>query len=214
VIAPALNVLTPDAAKNLEAYVRGGGHLILGRRSGMKDGNNSLWTQRQPGPLSELLGARVEQFYALTGPVPVSGEWGKGEDNIWADQLRIVSPDTQILMRYGKSNGWLDGQPAAVVRHVGAGSITYIGINLNSSVLEAASHWMLKEANLAPDFPEQSKDIDVAIRSGNGKRIYILTNYSEDQQTIKLPAAMEDILNGGKVSEVTLPQYGVAILEK
>ncbi|HEY8997914.1 MAG TPA: beta-galactosidase, partial [Edaphobacter sp.] len=32
VVAPALNVLTPEAAKNLEAYVRGGGHLVLGQR--------------------------------------------------------------------------------------------------------------------------------------------------------------------------------------
>jgi beta-galactosidase len=214
VIAPALNMLTPEAAKNLEAYVRGGGHLILGQRSGMKDANNSLWTQRQPGPLAELLGARVEQFYALNRPVPVIGAWGKEQDNIWADQIHVVSPDTQVLMRYGKSNGWLDGQPAAVVRHVGAGSITYIGTQLNTPVWDAASHWMMKEANIDPEFSGLSSDVDLAIRSGEEKRIYILTNYGEAPQTIKLPSAMEDVLNGGRITEVTLAQYAVAVLKK
>jgi beta-galactosidase len=214
VIAPALNVLTPKAAKNLEAYVRGGGHLILGQRSGMKDANNSLWAQRQPGPLAKLLGARVEQFYALTGPVPISGVWGNGEDGTWADQIRISSPETQVLMRYGKSNGWLDSQPAAVTRRVGAGSITYIGTQLSSSILDMASQWMRKEANLDSDLPEQPSGIDVAIRSGNGKCIYILTNYSEESKTVRLPTAMQDVLDGGRVSEVTLKQYGVAVIER
>ena len=116
VIAPALNVLTPEAAKNLEEYVRRGGHLVLGQRSAMKDADNSLWVQRQPGPLADLLGARVEQYYALTSSVPASGVWGNTSDSIWADQLRVLSTDTQVLMHYGPSNGWLDDQPAAVTR--------------------------------------------------------------------------------------------------
>ena len=77
VLAPALNVLTPAAAQNLKAYVEAGGHLVLGQRSAMKDEDNSLYPQRQPGPLADLLGARVEQFYALLKPVPVEGNLGK-----------------------------------------------------------------------------------------------------------------------------------------
>ncbi len=72
VVAPALNLLTPQAVANLEAYVRNGGHLVLGTRSAMKDEDNSLFPQRQPGPLVDLLGARVEQFYALDKPVPLT----------------------------------------------------------------------------------------------------------------------------------------------
>src|SRR5206468_1144242 len=124
VVAPALNLLTSAAVKNLEAYVRGGGHLVLSQRSAMKDEDNSLYPQRQPGPLAELLGARVEQWYALEAPVPVEGEWGAGTSTQWAEQIGVKSPETKVLARYGKSNGWLDGQPAAVTRKVGKGSIT------------------------------------------------------------------------------------------
>ena len=121
VIAPGLNVLSDAAAKNLISYVQGGGHLVLGQRSGMKDDDNSLQVERQPGPLAELLGGRVEQYYALTDPVPVEGKWGTGECPLWAELLSMKDSDTEVLMRYGKSNGWLDGQPAAITRRVGKG---------------------------------------------------------------------------------------------
>lgn len=213
VVAPALNVLTPEAAKNLEAYVRGGGHLVLGQRSGMKDQDNSLWTQRQPGPLAPLLGARVSQWYALDTTVPVSGEWGTAEDTIWAEPLEVTSPETRVLMRYGKSNGWLDGQPAAVTRRVGKGSITYIGAALDKPAMERATKWMLDEAGLKPLMPDLPEGVDLAMRSGDGKRVLILTNYNAAEQTISLPESMKDILGGGEKRSVTLPQYGVAVLQ-
>jgi beta-galactosidase len=52
----------------------------------------------------------------------------------------------------------------------------------------------------------------LAIRSGNGKRIFIFTNYGDSPCTIALPSPMEDVLMGGTVSSVTLPQYGVVVL--
>ena len=212
VVAPALNLLTPEAAKNLEAYVRGGGHLVLTQRSAMKDEDNTMYPQRQPGPLAELLGARVEQWYSLDKPVSIDGEWGTGENPIWAEQLRVSSPDTRTLMRYGKSNGWLDGQPAAVTRSVGKGSITYIGAGLDGKTMKSAARWMMREAGLDPVMSDLPEDVDLAIRSGNGQRVLIFTNYGVSPRTIVLPGPMEDVLMGGTVSSVILPQYGVAVL--
>jgi beta-galactosidase len=212
VVAPALNLVTPEAAKNLEAYVRAGGHLVLTQRSAMKDEDNSLYPQRQPGPLAELLGARVEQWYALDRPVPIDGEWGSGENLMWAEQLSVRSPETKVLMRYGKSNGWLDGQPAAVTRPVGQGSVTYIGARLEGETMKAAAKWMMGKAGLDPIMGDLPDDVDLAIRSGNGKRVYILTNYGVSPRTVALPSIMEDVLVGGRVSSVTLPQYGVVVL--
>ena len=214
VVAPALNLIKPEAAKNLEAYVRNGGNLVLGPRSGMKDEDNGLWPQRQPGPLADLLGANVAQFYALESTVPVSGDWGSGEDDLWAEQLSITSPDTKALMTYGKSNGWLDDQPAAVTRKLGKGSITYIGASLDPAAMKRAAAWMLSNAGLAPVLPNIPEGVDVAIRSGDNKRILILTNYNEQPTTIALPSEMHDVLAGTTTSSVTLPQYGIAVLQQ
>ena len=50
--------------------------------------------------------------------------------------------DDEVLMRYGKSNGWLDGQPAAITRKVGKGRITYIGAWLDPKTMAQAAKWM------------------------------------------------------------------------
>ncbi len=216
VVAPALNVITPAAARNLADYVRNGGHLVLGERSGMKDEDNTLYPQQQPGPLAELLGAKVAQWYAIanSGPdstVPLTGVWGAATGKLWAEQLTPLAPDTKVLMTYGKYNGWLDGQPAAVTRRVGKGTITYIGFALDSTTGAAAAKWMLDDAGIAAAMPVP-EGVDLAIRSGNGKHIYILTNYAAGPRTITLPSSMQDILTGTTAATITLPQYGVAVL--
>ena len=213
VVAPALNVLTPIASANLKAYVLGGGHLVFLQRSAMKDQDNTLYPQRQPGPFADMLGARVEQWYALDKPVPIDGTWGPGEDTVWAEQLGITSPDTKTLMTYGKSNGWLDGRPAAVTTKVGAGRITYIGAALSGSTLQHAAAWMLDTSGIRPVLPGLPSTIDAGILTGNGKRILILTNYAAEPATLPLPSPMTDLLTGSTVSTVTLAHYGVAVLQ-
>ncbi len=161
-----------------------------------------------------LLGARVEEFYALDATVPLSGDWGEAHDDLWAELLGVKSPDTKVLMRYGKSNGWLDGQPAAVTRKVGRGSITYIGASMDAAALKRAAAWMLSDAGLAPVLANVPEGVDVGIRSGDNKHIVILTNYNAQPVTIALPSAMHDVLAGGTTSSVTLAQYGVAVLQQ
>ena len=121
VVAPSLNVLPKDLADHLLEYVRQGGHLVLGPRSGMKDEFNALLPQRQPGFLVDALGGRVEQYYALEKDVPVSGALGSGEASIWAEQLKSQAPGDEVLLQYGRSNGWLDDQPAIITRSLREG---------------------------------------------------------------------------------------------
>ena len=212
VIAPGLNVLSDAAAKNLEAYVRGGGHLVLGQRSAMKDDDNGLQVDRQPGPLGSLLGGRVEQYYALTEPVPTEGPWGIGECKLWAELLSAREKDAEVLLRYGKSNGWLDGQPAAITRRVGKGRITYIGAWLDPKTMESASKWMASISSVRTPLPNVPEGVEVSVRQGGQGSIFILVNLSKQSRTITLPTAMNDVLEGGSKNSVTLPVYGVAVL--
>jgi beta-galactosidase len=78
--------------------------------------------------------------------------------------------------------------------------------------MKAAAQWMMKEAGLNSIMSDLPADVDLAIRSGNGKRVFIFTNYGVSPRTIALPRSMQNVLKGGTVSSVTLPQYGVAVL--
>ena len=150
VVAPGLNVLSEAAANNLIAYVRQGGNLVLGQRSGMKNSDNGLQPERQPGPLVLLLGGRVDQYYALINPVPVSGQFGDNTSKLWAELLSTSSPDTKVLETYGKSNGWLDGKPAIITRKVGRGSITYVGAWMDEAGMAKLAQWMTEMSGVTP----------------------------------------------------------------
>lgn len=217
VVAPGLEVISDADAKNLIAYVRNGGHLVLGQRTGMKNEDNGLWLEREPGPLAELLGGRVDQFYAIDDKpgdtVPVTGKWGDTTSQIWAEQLSTSAPDTDVLMRYGKSNGWLDGQPAAITRKVGKGSITYIGAWMDEPAMFNAAKWMIEASGVTPAFGPVPDGVDIYPREGNGKKIFILVNFSQAPQTVTLPSTMHSILDDKDITSVSLDHYGVAVLQ-
>ncbi len=216
VVAPGLNVLSDAEAKNLIDYVQNGGNLVLGQRSAMKDADNSLQVERQPGPLVSLLGGRVEQYYALIDPVPVSGTWStaaaRSTSKEWAELLSTSSPDTRVLMRYGKSNGWLDNQPAAITRKVGKGSITYIGAWLDPATMATAAKWMTSMSGVKAKFGPVPTGVDVYPREGANGKVFILVNFAKTPQTITTPTPMHDVLKGGTVHTLQLPTYGVSVL--
>ena len=212
VVAPGLNVLSEPNAQHLIEYVRNGGHLVLGQRSAMKDDDNGLWPQRQPGPLTGILGGRVEQYYALVDAVPIDGEWGQGQSSMWAELLSATDSDVEVLMRYGKSNGWLDGQPAAITRKVGRGRITYIGAWLDPQTVKQAATWMTDINGVKPALGPVPDGVEVSPRYGAKGAVYVLVNFAKTPQIVKLPSAMQDVLNGGITQSVTLPHYGVAIV--
>ena len=212
VAAPSLNVISPELAHRLAAYVEQGGHLLLGPRSGMKDAYNALNPERQPGPLAATLGGRVEQFYPLLDDVPVAGAWGAGRATIWAELLSTAAPDTRVELRYGAANGWLDGQPAALTRPVGRGTITYLGAVLDPGLMHAAAQALVAAAGVdSPTLPVPA-GVEVCRRVGAGREVYVVLNFSHEPAAMDLPRAMDDVLHGGRVRHLDLVPYGVAVL--
>jgi beta-galactosidase len=212
VVAPSLNVLAKDLGDHLLEYVRNGGQLVLGPRSGMKDEFNALLPQRQPGYLADALGARVEQYYALEKEFPVFGTWGSGTASIWADQLKTRVPDAEPLLQYGKSNGWLDDQPAAVTRSYGKGRITYIGAILDDKLMAVAAEWMVQKSGVIPVFGALPEGVEVSRRMGGGKQVFILINYAQESRRVGLPHPMKALLDNKQEETLELAPYGVSVL--
>jgi beta-galactosidase len=212
VVAPDLNLIPEDVANHLLDYVSHGGQLVLGPRSGMKDQYNALLPQRQPGLLADVLGGRVEQYYALEKDFPVTGAWGSGTSTIWAEELKASAPETDVLMTYGAANGWLDGQPAVISRAYGKGRITYIGTVLDDKTMAAAAVWMAAKSGIASSFGPVPDGVDVCRRVGAGKQIYVLVNFKRETQRVTFPHAMKQLLGGDDISAIDLPAYGVEVL--
>ena len=214
VVAPGLNVIPQDLARRLAAYVRGGGHLILGPRSGMKDEYDRLNVQRQPGPLVPVLGGRVQQYYALDSRVAVSGPAGAGTASVWAEALQPLAAQTRVILRYAPNSSWLSGQPAALRRTYGRGEITYLGALLDPDLMDRLLRRALATARVPSFKTILPPDVELMRRWGGGREITILINHGAAPRTISLPEAMRDVLHAGpEVRQVTLGAQGVAVLE-
>ncbi|UJB14781.1 beta-galactosidase [Xanthomonas translucens] len=214
VVAPSLNVLSEVQAQRLKAYVERGGHLVLGPRSAMKNADNGLQPQRQPGPLGELLGGRVQQFYALDKPIPVAGAAGQGSAKIWAEQLQARAAQTEVPLRYGQANGWLDGAPAVLTRRVGKGRISYVGAWLDDATLDRLTGDWLRDAQVRVPLADVPQDVEVGVRSDGRRRVLVLINHGSDAQQVRLPAPMRSLLDTGAASDmVQLAPEDVAVLD-
>jgi beta-galactosidase len=213
VVAPDLNVISPELAAHLLTYVKHGGNLLLGPRSGMKDEHDALNVERQPGPLVAALGGRVEEYYALVAKVPVSGELGAGTAALWAERLSTHAPDDLVLLRYGRSDGWLDGQPAMITRRVGKGRISYLGAVLDPALMDRVMTWATTGAQVKAEFGPVPDEVEVCRRVGLGYTVFVLINHGSAPAEVILPGKMEDLLNGGSVTRVRLESQGVEALE-
>jgi len=213
VVAPHLNILTEETARHLLEYVRAGGHLVLGPRSGMKDAANALLPSRQPGDLlGAALGGEAVQWYASKIRSCLRAI-GNGESRIWAERLDATAPDTEALLRYGPSNGWLDGNPAILSRRVGQGRITYVGAYLDDRLMDSLAAWLVEKSGVKPPFGKVPPGVEVCRRVGPANEIFILINHTAEAKSITLPSPMRDPLKGGTAGpKLALPPREVAVL--
>jgi len=134
-IAPAYQLVDAALVEKWRRYAEGGGHLILTCRTGQKDKNGQLPEAPWAGMIAPLIGAEVEMFDGLLpdsrGRVRMEGagyEW-----NRWADVLK-PRQGTDTLAVY--ADQFYAGKSAVVMRAVGRGTVTYIGVDTVDGRLE------------------------------------------------------------------------------
>ncbi len=215
-VAPALIILDEVRVKRLKAFVQNGGRLVLTLRTGMKDRHNALLPMRPPGPLAELAGVEVEDFYALEHPVPVRGDFLQGEAQIWAERLRILGTDSslRVLARYEAPATWLDNQVAITVKSAAAGLVYFVGAYLDPAAQQQLVDYILSERLIRTWSTPSPVEIRRRVRA-NGERIYCIINHSLERHVVPLPFPAFDHLQGRQVENLLeLAPYQVAILEE
>jgi beta-galactosidase len=215
VIAPALIVLDEDIVEHLSAHPRHGQNLMLTVRCAMKDVYNGLLPSRQPGPLADVAGVEVEEYYALDKPIAVEGNWFSGHSQFWAERLRPTREMVSVAARYGPSNGWLDEQAAITVNSWNGGLVYYVGAYLDDVAQQAFIDRVTKTLSLKPAM-QAPAGVEVSRRvSAEGEDVYIVINHTREEQPLDLPWPVHEHLTGTSLaSVVTLAPYGVLILTR
>lgn len=193
IVAPAYQLLDAELVDKWEAYVRQGGHLVLGGRSGQMNRDGQLWEARRAEPILDLIGAEVFGFDIIPQPNEgsVAFEDASYSWNVWGDILEPMA-GTETWATY--ENSFYKGKAAVTHRELGEGTVSYIGPYAHDAALErAVLRRVYAQAGIGiEDLPE---GMMMEYRDGFG----IAVNYSDQPLTVPAPEGAEFIFGGREI---------------
>lgn len=213
-VYPHAAIVSEETANLLERYVKQGGKLILGCRTGYKDETGQVYMKAFPGYLAALTGISVEDFTREapfeTTPIVIYKDKTEIKTRGFYETLKVESKDTEVIGRF--SDCYFEGKPGLVKHQYGEGACYYFGgvftIELAENLLEEIQ---INNYNNKFDLPES---VELSIRKKEGKAFFFLLNYSHETQELGVKEEMTNILTGEKIHQkIQLKGYDVLVLE-
>ena len=213
-IAPLLHVVTATVAANLERYVRAGGTLVLGFRSGVKDEHNAIIDAPLPGLLRGIAGVRVEEYDSLYPQT--RNEITLALDNrtpktigveTWCDVL-----ESEGAERLGTYMSAHYAGRAAITRHrLGHGEVIYVGTTGPELEPELIA-WFADRLELRSSF-NTVNGVEIVERQTEDKRLVFIMNHSSETKHVAIPASASSLFDSAPHDGfVLLEAFGVHVL--
>jgi beta-galactosidase len=215
-IAPCLHVLTPELAERLESFVREGGTLIVGPRSGVKDEENAIVNELLPGLLRELAGCTVEEYDAFSDVAGLEMRVQDGEGKTYralalADVL-VPEGDAQTILTF--ADRYYAGRAAAVENRYGRGRCIYLGTVLDDEgTRDFLREWVAEPAMLfcLEDLPPS---IEVSQRIKGENRYTFYLNHSAEPVAVRPSLPGIDLLTGEPaIDRIEIGGFNLAIVK-
>ena len=210
-IYPHATIVTPERAELLTRYVEAGGTLMIGCRTGYKDGRGHCVMQPQPGLLRALAGANVRDFtfHSPAEEPPfalLDGE--RLETPLFNDVLEAESAN--VLARYAA--GYYAGEPALTENKVGKGRVLYLG----APFCPENTAQLLRRVSAAEPYGQLlqlPETVELTARRKDGRLYLFLLNYQPAPAECRVHAPAQALVRQGTVQGAfTLPPYGVEVL--
>lgn len=197
----------------LKEYVEQDGTLVIGCRSGYKDGSGKCVMQPQPGLFREITGSEVEEFtFASPAEEPVWAICGgeKVEMPVFNDILTPYDGSEAIAV-YG--NNYFAEKAAITERKLGKGKAIHFGSTFSRKNMS----WLFDHLGIKEPFAEMieaPETLEVVLRKKGEKRFLFVLNFQAEEMSFLLRKEMKVLYTGDTVSgEQSLPAYGTAVYE-
>lgn len=223
-IYPHPVIVTEKRAALLEEYVKAGGTLIIGCRSGYKDIDGHCVMTPQPGLLSKITGSDVKEFTfvhendkGICADFTLSGDCADLEIKaiempLFNDILSTVEGSgAKIVARY--SSSYYKGRGALVENKVGRGRALHFGAAFNEQNLDMIMAY-LGQVSPTRGIVDVGEDIEVTIRVKDGHRYMFLLNYMFEERDVKFRRFVHNLENNEELcGKVTLKPFEVLVVE-
>ena len=220
VVVPPLYIASDALLNRLSDYVKNGGHLVVGFKSGFCNEYSTVRWQMMPGPLRDAAGFHYQEFSSLKQPLPLKDDpFHVGADNKVSDWAEMIVPDTAKALAY-YDHPFFGKYPAITRNEFGKGSLTYEGTVLTDKLQKAVLLGVFEEAGLAGSdqkLPDAMHVKHAQNRQGNLLHFYL--NYSSAPQTVSYAySAGVNLLSENSVvtpgQSLLLQPWDLAIVEE
>ncbi|MFD3574946.1 beta-galactosidase [Streptomyces sp. NPDC058644] len=153
-LIPNLYSVTTEAAERIDAYVRGGGTVVMSYFSGITDEHDRVHLGGYPAPFRALLGLRVEEFAPRA-------------DGTWSEEIHLEGAEAVL--------SFPDTGTPSVTRHpYGEGVAWYLGMRPAPKEMRELLDRVRGECGVAPALPDLPEGVQVRTRvTGAGERLHV-----------------------------------------
>ncbi len=192
IVVPCLYIADDAVLGRLVDYVRAGGHLVLGFKSGFCNPDAQVRACRMPGALREICGFSYQEFCNIPRLSLRPNAWPVSAAENWATDFMEY-----LQLEGAEALAWPDhpefGKYPLVTRHrIGTGCVTYLGGVLSP----ALTGEILFAAAAAADVATAGglwrwPVVHRALVNAAGETVHFLFNFSAQSQSVTLPARSE-----------------------
>ncbi len=222
-IYPHMTITDDKYLPALEEYVRNGGKLIIGCRSGYKEITGKCTMEKLPGKLKKLTGCDIPEYtYIAPDAGDVHVKWGDEIFTacVFADQL-TVDNSMENLKDSGQNcsviakfeDDYYKGCGALTVNKLGKGEVYYYGSAFNEGAVEI----FLDKLGVQDPYREYLElpwNLELAVREKDGAFYAFILNYSKETVDFKIKRDAYDMISEKTVlGKAKLGAYEVMILK-
>jgi len=217
-VIPSFVLMDEDLAARLRAFVERGGVLVATARTAMRNRNNHVIDRTPPGLLAELFGATVEEFGKLNAPL-LNLEMATGESLPVGAGYEILQPrGAETLARWSAiadgSPHAAPGEAAITLNRIGKGAAIYVGTYFSEANTAALISLLLGQCPVAP-LAKADPFVEITCRHAADRRLFFVLNHNPKEASVTgLPSGTDLISGQSCKGKLTLPAYGVAIVEQ
>ncbi len=212
IVAPMLYMISRQTAIKLEAFVRSGGILITTYLTGYTDESDLCHEGGSPGPLSNVLGIRVEDIDTLSPYEPISSGLTSKEDT--QDYVEHIFMETAECLNHFKGYPH-DDWPSISCNRFGTGIAYHLAGRFSVESLSQfySSHiqeWKINDRN--SNVLDCNGNVNIQMRTSHDKDYMFLMNWSTKPASVKLKESWTDVETGKESCLWKMDAYASFIL--